>query len=565
MKSLKKDNFRWKIGYTAAVGGLLGAILFFCIYGFAVVVPTYDDWLWADNGDMTQHYVGWQFFRRSDWHFPLGMTDGLKNEAVSCMYTDSIPLFALFFKLLSPLLPETFQYIGLWGLFSFTAQGALAAVLLSRFSRSPLFCVIGSVFYVVSPVVLQRMFTHEALAGHWIILWSFILWAYCDHEWKFRATPVILWTLNSVTAVLVHSYFVPMVYLVLMGYVITDVWSRKKLLRSAACVIFATVFTLLTLFCIGAFEGERSISGAGLGVYSANLNSLFNSMGVSKFLTPMNTDQGQYEGFGYLGLGMIFAAFLAAAALIRSFEKDGTGFIRSAASAVRRNRQYIAAFAAVAAIGIFVAVSPVCKLNARTLYTIEYPASIQSLLSIFRASGRFIWVTDYLVYTAVFALLAKLEGKRTAVIALTLCLGVQLLDLRDNMRTKHDIFAEKVEYTSPLSDPAWDKLAESSSEIIFLPLYENYLGNTTMYFSFAKYACDNNMTLSSFYLARASYENMAEYAAEKLELLKSGNGSPEALYIFTDENEIPDRADVEIYRINGYTAAKFIAEQSAGN
>lgn len=560
MKSLKKDNFRWKIGYTAAVGGLLGAILFFCIYGFAVVVPAYDDWLWADNGDMTQHYVGWQFFRRSDWHFPLGMTDGLMNESVSCMYTDSIPLFALFFKLLSPLLPETFQYIGLWGLFSFTAQGALAAVLLSRFSRSPLFCVIGSVFYIVSPVVLQRMFTHEALAGHWVILWSFILWAYRDHEWKFRAAPVVLWTLNSMTAVLVHSYFVPMVYLVLMGYVITDVWSSKKLLRSAACVISATVFTLLTLFCIGAFEGESRIAEGGLGVYSANLNSLFNSMGVSKFLTPMNTDHGQYEGFGYLGLGMIFAAFLAAAALIRSFEKDGTGFIRSAASAVRRNRQYIAAFAAVAAIGIFVAVSPVCKLNARTLYTIEYPASIQSLLSIFRASGRFIWVTDYLVYTAVFALLAKLEGKRTAVIALTLCLGVQLLDLRDNMRTKHDIFAEKVEYTSPLSDPAWDKLAESSSEIIFLPLYENYLGNTTMYFSFAKYACDNNMTLSSFYLARASYENMAEYAAEKLELLKSGNGSPEALYIFTDENEVPDRADVEIYRINGYTAAKFIAD-----
>lgn len=564
MKYLQKNNFRRRIGYTAAVGGLLGAILFFCIYGFAVVIPTYDDWLWVHNGDMTQHYVGWQFFRRSDWHFPLGMTDGLTNESVSCMYTDSIPLFALFFKLLSPILPETFQYIGLWGLFCYIAQGALAAILLSRFSRSPVFCIIGSIFYIVSPVVLQRMFTHESLAGHWVILWSFILWAYHDREWKFRAAPVILWTLNAVTAVLVHSYFVPMVYMVLLGYVITDIWSSKKLLRSASCIISATVFTLLTLFCIGAFEGESRISESGLGVYSANLNSLFNGMGISKFLRPMNTAQGQYEGFGYLGLGMISAAFLAAAAVISSLDKDGTGFVRSAVSAVRRKRQYIAAFAAVAAVSIFMAASPVCRLNARTIYTIEYPAIVQSLLSVFRASGRFIWVTDYLIFTAVLALLAKLEGKRTAVIAAALCLGIQLFDLRDFAQTKHSTFAEKVEYTSPLSDPAWEKLAENSSEIIFVPLKGNYLENMTMYFSFAKYACDHNMTMSSFYLARASYENMAEYAAEKLELLKSGKGSPEALYVFTDRDDVPDREDVEIYRMNGYTAAKCAGEHDAG-
>lgn len=549
------------MGYTVAVGGLLGAMLFFCIYGFAVVIPTYDDWLWRHNGDMTQHYVGWQFFRRSGWRFPLGMTDGLMNEAVSCMYTDSIPLFALVFKLLSPLLPETFQYIGIWGLFCYIAQGAFAVVLLNRFSRSSIFCIIGSAFYIVSPVVLQRMFTHESLAGHWVILWSLILWAYRDREWKFKWTPVILWTLNAVTAVLVHSYFVPMVYLVLMGYVITDVWSSKKLLRSAASVISATVFTLLALFCIGAFEGESRISEGGLGVYSANLNSLFNGMEISKFLKPMNTAQGQYEGFGYLGLGMIFAAVLAVAAVIRSFDKDRTGFVRNTISAVRRNRQYIAAFAAVAAVGVFMAASPVCRLNARTLYTIEYPAAVQSLLSVFRASGRFIWVIDYLIFTAVLALMAKLEGKKTAIIAVMFCLGVQMLDLRDYAGMKHNIFAEKVEYTSPLSDPAWDKLAESSSEIIFVPLKGNYLENMTMYFSFAKYACDHNMTLSSFYLARASYENMAQYAEEQLELLRSGKSSPEKLYIFTDENEVPGREDVEVYRINGYTAAKCIAEQ----
>lgn len=557
MKLLQDKNHHMKIGCTIAAGGLLGAIMFFAIYGFYILNPTYDDWLWAHNGDMTQHYVGWQFFRRSDWHFPLGMTDGLMNEPVSCMFTDSIPLFAIFFKLLSPILPETFQYIGLWGLLCYIAQGALAVILLARFNKSMAFCIIGSAFYIVSPVVLQRMFTHESLAGHWIILWSFILWAYWDRKWKFKAAPVILWTLNAVAAVLIHSYFLPMVFMVLLGYVITDIWKTKKILRSAGCIISASLFSLLTLFCIGAFEGERGVSAGGLGVYSSNLNSLFNGMGISKFIRPMNTAQGQYEGFGYLGLGMLLAAFLAIIAVIRILDKKGEGFIRNTISAIGKNRQYIAAFAAVMAVSIFMAASPICRLNGRTLYSIEYPDAIKSLLSIFRASGRFIWLTDYLIFTAVFALLAKLESKRTLIIALTLCLGIQMLDLRDFAKTKHDTFAKKIEYASPLGDPRWEQLAENSSELIFVPLQPNYLENMTMYFSFAKFACDHNMTLSSFYLARASYENMAEYAADKLELLRSGKGDPNALYIFTDKNEIPIREDVEVYRMNGYTAAKY--------
>lgn len=47
---------------------------------------------------------------------------------VSVLYTDSIPLFAIFFKALSPLLPETFQYFGLFGLMCYMLNGGFAGI-----------------------------------------------------------------------------------------------------------------------------------------------------------------------------------------------------------------------------------------------------------------------------------------------------------------------------------------------------------------------------------------------------------------------------------------------------
>lgn len=166
---------RWFLMLTSAI---IGAILFIAIYGARILDPTYEDWLFQ-GGDLTQHYLGWTFFRMSDWHFPFGLSDSvLGNVKISVIYTDSVPLFALFFKLLSPLLPATFQYFGFLGLFSFMMNGACSTLLIHRFNKNGIFCIIGSTFYIISPVVLQRLYGHEALSCHFVILLGLILWLY---------------------------------------------------------------------------------------------------------------------------------------------------------------------------------------------------------------------------------------------------------------------------------------------------------------------------------------------------------------------------------------------------
>lgn len=76
--------------YFPIIGFLLGVILFVMIYGVRILNPCFVDWLFG-HGDLSQHYLGWEFYRKADWHFPIGMTDNLAYPIqTSIIFTDSI-------------------------------------------------------------------------------------------------------------------------------------------------------------------------------------------------------------------------------------------------------------------------------------------------------------------------------------------------------------------------------------------------------------------------------------------------------------------------------------------
>lgn len=59
------------------ISGLLGLILFLCLFGMSVVDTSNTRWLYASDGDLAQHQLGWEFYRESPWKFPLGSTQNL--------------------------------------------------------------------------------------------------------------------------------------------------------------------------------------------------------------------------------------------------------------------------------------------------------------------------------------------------------------------------------------------------------------------------------------------------------------------------------------------------------
>ncbi|RKZ54101.1 MAG: hypothetical protein DRR16_00905 [Candidatus Parabeggiatoa sp. nov. 3] len=163
------------LAMTLTLGAALGMVFFIIVLNLKMVDPTQINWLM--RRDWQWHFMGWHFFRHEPWHFPVvGKISGIIFPVgTSIGLTDSIPLFALLFKPFTALLPRDFQYIGLWFLTCFTLQGVFAALLIRLRSQNLLIIAIGSLFFVLSPILLIRL-NHAALCAHWLLLAG--LWLY---------------------------------------------------------------------------------------------------------------------------------------------------------------------------------------------------------------------------------------------------------------------------------------------------------------------------------------------------------------------------------------------------
>ena len=497
---------------------IIGAILFIAIYGARILDPTYEDWLFQ-GGDLTQHYLGWTFFRMSDWHFPFGLSDSvLGNVKISVIYTDSVPIFALFFKLLSPLLPATFQYFGFLGLFSFMMNGACSTLLIHRFNKNGIFCIIGSTFYIISPVVLQRLYGHEALSCHFVILLGLILWLYQDHKWKKKWQEIfmmpILWGLLGILAVSIHIYYLPMIYCFLLGCFITDVFKYKKYLRPFLCLISITALSLLMLWMLGAFYTKTNVAAQGLGI-------------------------------------ILGAIILLIASVCRSIKRQKrlTSDIREF---LKNKKVWCIAGAIVFAVAMFYAISPSAYFNEKKIYDIYYSERIIKFMSSFRATGRYAWVGMYLIFTAVLYGLSRISRKKLMISLLAFCTVVQFADVSCLMSSRK-WFKEEKTYTSPLASPAWEQLAEGCDKLIGLPYDQS---QATIY-TLSIFAYKHNMSINHFHVARPPFDDILNQYYKNMEQISNGNADPKALYVFLSEEFIPEVEGAKVYELDGYYVVKF--------
>lgn len=525
-----------------SVGALLGAAVFIMIFGMAVVDPANTDWIFTMPDDSGQHYLGWVFYRKTPWTFPICLTDGLTSDGmVSCMYSDSIPIMAVFSKLLSPLLPETFQYLGIWGILCFALNGGFGALLLYRLSDNIPFSAVGSLFYSAFIPSIARITHHNSLGAVWLIIIPLIL---CTERKK--TLNWLKWALTCAAAVMIHAYFVPMIFMVMSGHLIILIF-RDKAVKKAVLTFFASIISvILTMWSTGAFYGNGSYIDGGFGLFSSNLNTFVNSMGYSRFLPSLETMDGQGEGFGYLGLGMLLciAASVVSAIICRS---KVIGYIKD-------HRIETASFCIVFAVSFFWAVSTRITLNSRVIADIPLPGLILSCLSVFRASGRFIWLPCLLIMTSALCLMSR-TWKKAAILAAGFCFALQTADISQWCSDTHR-FYNHCRDSYNLTDSRWEELADNTSEIIFLPLPADHLAYMQLYFDFARLAADHDMHLSSFYLARCDTDSITAYAEDQYAMLCSGQGRDDVLYVFFDAEDAPDTENVNVYSIDGYTVAK---------
>ena len=73
---------------------LIGSAAFILFFGLSPLNPSEISWL--RSNDFLQSYLGWEFFRESQWENPIGLNPRYGYDiSSSIVYSDSIPLFAI--------------------------------------------------------------------------------------------------------------------------------------------------------------------------------------------------------------------------------------------------------------------------------------------------------------------------------------------------------------------------------------------------------------------------------------------------------------------------------------
>ena len=536
-----KNNFLNKTStctFAATIGAMIGILTFLTIYGFALLNVTTDAWLW-NYEDLTQHYLGWKYYRASSWNFPIGLMDNLvENTKISVIYTDSIPLFAVFFKLLSPLLPTTFQYFGLWGIFCFTLQGVLGTLLVSRFVDQPICRILGGAFFCFSSIVFQRMYGHTALAGNWLILLAFCLWFYKPYENSlFKKT--LVWCLALSLAVSVHMYYLPMLLAISFFSCVEEGWTTRCLKAPIIRFLASITSAIFTLWLLGGFYGNPNVTESGFGAYAANLNTFINPMGIGtgSILPQLPVAlPGQYEGMAYLGLGalvLLTFGFLLSIILYRKI----------IFAHLRNKVPMLVCLAGTAFVLVSFSVIPQITWNESILFTLPLPSKILSFFGIFRASGRIIWPVMYLLMLLGIVLTYRvINNKHLAALLLAFTLFLQIADLTPYARQSAMRFENgKSHISSPITTSVWNQLLQGKQRFVYLTnedvngpglLLSLYFGMPKV-FALSDVCYENQVVANDFYIGRRNQQQIQDAREQDWAALQRHQSDPAAVYVFS--------------------------------
>ena len=495
MLSLKKQR-----NYLI-LGCILGGLSFLLVYGIQVLDVTYDAWL-LNGQDLNQHYIGWTAFRSTTWSFPIGLHNGLTfPSSISVLYTDSIPLFAFVGKVVRSFLPGTFQYFGIFGLLTMMLNGAASAWIVSKFHKNVVTCSMLTLLFVLAPVILQRLYVHTALSAHFLILFSIGIWLYYkDFESTKRAA--VCWSFLGILCVLIQSYFLFMVGGIMCGYLLMDLLLTKDWKKTIVVMMSFMGSSLLVTYIVGGFSGGASLGSIGYGLYSANLNCLFNPMGYSRVLPDLPSGAGQYEGFSYLGLGGIILVLIGLVTAVSVFA------IKCVQKKIRQvlKRRYcqIISWGIVSLVFTILAITNNIVFNNTAVFYSPLPTWTDSFTAIIRSSGRFIWFVMYFSLVFSVYMLKKWKKEMLIIVASVLIIGVQIFDLSDRLIDIHEKYNVKEDYKEDiLTDGMWDEIISDHNKVLMYPVLEMKSEmDKHLYYDYANLIKTVNGKMNYFYFSR---------------------------------------------------------------
>ncbi|WP_413437606.1 DUF6311 domain-containing protein [Sulfuriferula sp. GW1] len=451
---------------------LLVALLIGTVYALSIFEPSFiigNNAYWTKPfGDRITNLIGALYFAHDSWHFPIFYVPTLATpEGANIIYTDSLPLLALAAKIIFKLTGEWFNYFGLWLFLCFPLLALFVALATKEGGTKSIAAIICAILLALANPALLVRFGHAALMAHFLIVWSFYLYLRLLQHPDSRNV-IAQFCIVTALSVVLQAYFLLMVMPFLLAALATVVKTGEMTLRNAATRFIVVIGVVLGTAWISGIigPGSPSASAWGFGYYSMNLLSPFlpPREHLPEFVTQYVTwdgngyswdaTGGQYEGYNYLGLGVLL---LLAVHLIAS---------RSIIKQALKRHVFLLA----ALIGLLLlALSNQIFIGNWHVSVTPIFAQLGKLTDHFRTGGRLFWPIYYvLVITLVLVTLQRFN-QRVAKVLLVLAVVLQLVDtqlLRRNMAENMHLGSAQV-----LSQKTWRPLLEGHQ---FLKQYPSF-------------------------------------------------------------------------------------------
>ena len=503
---------------------IIGIVCFGFVFGFDKLSPSNNAWLMEE--DWAQQYLGWEFYRKAPWQFPIGKISTFFSPlGTNICYTDSAPLFSIIFKLFNFLLPmDYFQITGVWFLVCWVLMAYFSnKVLLEIGVKESYYRFLAVLLLTCAPVLLTRIH-HATLCAQWLILSA--VWNYLRKE-NIKGILITIFLLSFISAG-THPYLWFIVSGVNVATLLKHYFYTKRI-NLVFFILFSiglVVVSFFTFYIIGYFSIDTSnIKADDYGVYSINLNAFFNSMGFSHYLKSLQIHHfEQSDSFAYLGLG-----FLSLLPFFLLSNKRFCNIINLKGS----NLPLL-----VTAIILFLlALTSKVTLGNILLFEFQNLDIIDRIGGLFRATGRFVWLSYYLMLLTIVVVLFRIAGKFKLLLIATVCI-VQFLDVRGLFGRLSSEKQSSQIYSFTGYDTLYHYL-ENAERLVYYRPFERSLIKYDDYINFSYVAAALNKPVTTGYLARYDFEKAELYKNRLLPDSVRSTLLTNSLYVTNDAN-VPD-------------------------
>jgi hypothetical protein len=495
------------------------------LFGPGPLDPTNITWLF---GDTATYYSAWSQYRHDPHlHFPLAWTEraGYPIGASIAMF-DAFPIVAILLRPISPLLPNEFQYVGLYSVVCFVLQAYFGLRLCQRlFPSQPAFIVFGGLFFLLSAPLTWRALGHQPLMSHWLILAALDCYFHDPGDRPVRWFSRFLIVLAIAPGV--NPYVAAMSTLVALAGLARLLIERRATWRQAAVLLTVTLGVLVTSSAVIGVLLSRDASAyfaPGYGQLSLNLNAIVNPMEYGSIVLPQLPVMNpmQIEGYNYLGLGLIGLLVM--------------NLLKRPASIGWLREPRVIPLVVLALLCTALAVSTTVSFGSARLFEVPVPRAVSVFLNAFRVSGRFFWPTYYLLTLAALSITFWSWKGPARVVILMLALGLQVVDLGNLRRTVHATNNQR--FDKVITSPVWKGLGATYDNLILVPPFQceplTGAGGPHSFVWFGRVAAAERMRLNAYYAARAMQSEMTGHCLDLLRTQLAGKLDSRSAYVVTD-------------------------------